>query len=60
MVQTTRIEASPREQAGKGAARATSRAGKVPALNNGAKKEATQIALAPRAGRGRAASTRGP
>jgi large subunit ribosomal protein L25 len=48
MVQTIRIEASPREQAGKGAARATRRAGKVPAVIYGAKQEATLIALDPR------------
>ncbi|HYI83660.1 MAG TPA: 50S ribosomal protein L25/general stress protein Ctc, partial [Acetobacteraceae bacterium] len=48
MVQTIRIEATPREQAGKGAARATRRAGKVPAVIYGAKQEATLIALDPR------------
>jgi large subunit ribosomal protein L25 len=48
MVQTIRIEASPREQAGKGAARATRRAGRVPAVIYGAKQEATLIALDPR------------
>ena len=48
MVQTIRIEASAREQAGKGAARATRRAGKVPAGISGAKREATLIALDPR------------
>jgi len=48
MVQTTRIEASSREQAGKGAARATRRAGRVPAVIYGAKQEATLIALDPR------------
>ena len=48
MVQTTRIEALPREQAGKGAARATRRAGKVPAVIYGAKQDATLIALDPR------------
>jgi large subunit ribosomal protein L25 len=48
MVQTIRIEASAREQAGKGAARATRREGKVPAVIYGAKQEATLIALDPR------------
>lgn len=48
MVQTVRIEALPREQAGKGAARATRRAGRVPAVIYGAKQEATLIALDPR------------
>lgn len=48
MVQTVRIEASSREQAGKGAARATRRAGRVPAVIYGAKQEATLIALDPR------------
>ena len=48
MVQTIRIEASARERAGKGAARATRREGKVPAVIYGAKKEATLIALDPR------------
>src|SRR3712207_8057596 len=45
MVQTIRIEASARERAGKGAARATRREGKVPAVIYGAKQEATLIAL---------------
>ena len=48
MVQTVRIEASARERAGKGAARATRREGKVPAVIYGAKREATLIALDPR------------
>ena len=48
MVQTIRIEASARERAGKGAARATRRDGKVPAVIYGAKQEATLIALDPR------------
>ncbi|MBL6458483.1 50S ribosomal protein L25/general stress protein Ctc [Belnapia sp. T6] len=48
MVQTIRIEAEAREQAGKGAARATRRGGKVPAVIYGAKQEATLIALDPR------------
>ena len=48
MVQTIRIEASARERAGKGAARATRREGKVPAVIYGAKQEATLIALDPR------------
>ena len=47
MVQTIRIEASSREQAGKGAARATRRGGKVPAVIYGAKQDATLIALDP-------------
>jgi large subunit ribosomal protein L25 len=48
MVQTIRIEASARERAGKGAARATRRDGRVPAVIYGAKREATLIALDPR------------
>jgi large subunit ribosomal protein L25 len=48
MVQTIRIEASSRERAGKGAARATRRDGKVPAVIYGAKREAALIALDPR------------
>ncbi|MDU7521324.1 MAG: 50S ribosomal protein L25, partial [Roseomonas mucosa] len=48
MVQTIRIEAAAREQAGKGAARATRRAGHVPAVIYGAKQEATLISLDPR------------
>ena len=48
MVQTIRIEASARERAGKGAARATRRDGKVPAVIYGAKLEATLVALDPR------------
>lgn len=48
MVQTIRIEAEAREQAGKGAARATRRQGLVPAVIYGAKQDATLIALDPR------------
>ncbi|MBP0462461.1 50S ribosomal protein L25/general stress protein Ctc [Roseomonas sp. PWR1] len=48
MVQTIRIEAEAREQAGKGAARATRRQGLVPAVIYGAKQEATLLALDPR------------
>ncbi len=48
MVQTIRIEAEARELAGKGAARATRRAGLVPAVIYGAKEEATLVALDPR------------
>lgn len=48
MVQTIRIEAEAREQAGKGAARATRRQGLVPAVIYGAKKGATLVALDPR------------
>ncbi|MDB5382993.1 MAG: ribosomal protein L25/ral stress protein Ctc [Rhodospirillales bacterium] len=48
MVQTIRIEAEAREQAGKGAARATRRQGLVPAVIYGAKLEATLVALDPR------------
>ncbi len=43
------IEAEARERAGKGAARATRRQGKVPAVIYGAKQEPTLIALDPRA-----------
>ena len=42
------IEAEARERAGKGAARASRRAGKVPAVIYGAKQEAALIALDPR------------
>jgi large subunit ribosomal protein L25 len=42
------IEAEARARAGKGAARATRRAGKVPAVIYGAKQEPTLIALEPR------------
>ncbi len=48
MVQTIRIEAEARGQAGKGAARATRKGGLVPAVIYGAKQEATLIALDPR------------
>ncbi|MBR0672164.1 50S ribosomal protein L25/general stress protein Ctc [Neoroseomonas soli] len=48
MVQTIRIEAEAREQAGKGAARATRRQGLVPAVIYGAKQDATLVALDPR------------
>ena len=49
MASFTTIEAEARERAGKGAARATRRAGKVPAVIYGAKQPATLIALDPRA-----------
>ncbi len=49
MANTTTIEAVSRERAGKGAARATRRAGKVPAVIYGAKIAPTLIALDPRA-----------
>jgi large subunit ribosomal protein L25 len=48
MVQTIRIEAAPRAEAGKGAARATRRQGQVPAVIYGAKQAATLVALDPR------------
>ena len=48
MVQTIRIEAEAREQAGKGAARATRRQGLVPVVIYGAKQDATLAALDPR------------
>ncbi len=48
MVQTIRIEAASRERAGKGAARATRRAGQVPAVIYGAKQESTLLSLDPR------------
>lgn len=48
MVQTIRIEAEAREQAGKGAARATRRQGLVPAVIYGAKQASTLAALDPR------------
>ncbi len=44
----TSIDASARAKAGKGAARATRRAGLVPAVIYGGKKEPTLIALDPR------------
>src|ERR1700712_534091 len=49
MANFTTIEAEARERAGKGAARATRRQGKVPAVIYGAKQEPTLIALDPRA-----------
>ncbi|MFT8516268.1 MAG: 50S ribosomal protein L25/general stress protein Ctc [Acetobacter persici] len=48
MSKITSIDASARAKAGKGAARATRRAGLVPAVIYGGKKEPTLIALAPR------------
>jgi len=49
MANFIRIEAEPRPRAGKGAARATRRAGKVPGVLYGAKQPPTLIALDPRA-----------
>jgi len=49
MANYTTIEAEARERAGKGAARATRRQGKVPAVIYGAKQAPTLIALDPRA-----------
>jgi large subunit ribosomal protein L25 len=49
MANFTSIQAELREGAGKGAARATRRAGKVPAVIYGAKQEPTLITLEPRA-----------
>lgn len=48
MTQFTKLEASSRAKAGKGAARATRRDGQVPAVIYGAKQEAVLIALDPR------------
>lgn len=48
MVQTVRIEAVARANAGKGAARATRREGLVPGVVYGAKQEATLVAFDPR------------
>ena len=48
MANFVKIEAEARERAGKGAARASRRAGKVPAVIYGAKQAATLIALDPR------------
>ena len=48
MADTTVLEASSRAKAGKGAARATRRAGVVPAVIYGAHKEPTLVALDPR------------
>jgi large subunit ribosomal protein L25 len=49
MANVVTIEAEERARAGKGAARATRRAGKVPAVIYGAKREPALIALDPRA-----------
>lgn len=49
MANFTTIEAASRERAGKGAARATRRAGQVPAVIYGAKQAPTLISLEPRA-----------
>lgn len=49
MATIVQIEAEARERAGKGAARATRRAGKVPAVIYGAKEAPSLIALDPRA-----------
>ncbi len=49
MSEVVSVTAEPRERAGKGAARATRRAGRVPAVIYGAKQEPTMIALDPRA-----------
>ena len=49
MANVVTIEAEARERAGKGAARATRRAGKVPAVIYGARQEPSLIALDPRA-----------
>jgi large subunit ribosomal protein L25 len=49
MANIVTIEAEARARAGKGAARATRRAGKVPAIIYGAKQEPTLIALEPKA-----------
>ncbi len=48
MASFTTIQAEARELAGKGAARATRRAGKVPAVIYGAKQAPALIALDPR------------
>lgn len=48
MTEITAITAEPRERAGKGAARATRRAGKVPGVIYGAKQDPVCIALDPR------------
>ncbi len=49
MANVVTIEAEARARAGKGAARATRRAGKVPAVIYGARQEPTLVALDPRA-----------
>ena len=49
MANVVTIEAEARARAGKGAARATRRAGKVPAVIYGASQAPTLIALDPRA-----------
>ena len=41
------IDAEPREQVGKGAARATRRAGRVPCVIYGAKKDPVAISIVP-------------
>jgi large subunit ribosomal protein L25 len=48
MIETTKIAAEPRARAGKGAARATRRAGRVPGVIYGDKKPPTLIDLDPR------------
>lgn len=48
MVDVTNLSAEPKERAGKGAARATRRAGRVPAVIYGAKKDPVMITLDPR------------
>ena len=49
MADVVTIEAEARARAGKGAARATRRAGKVPGVIYGARQEPSLIALDPRA-----------
>ena len=49
MANVVTIEAEARARAGKGAARATRRAGKVPGVIYGARQEPSLIALEPRA-----------
>jgi large subunit ribosomal protein L25 len=48
MPETTTLSAEPRERAGKGAARATRRAGRVPGIVYGGDKEPVLISLEPR------------
>ena len=48
MVDVTDLSAEPKERAGKGAARATRRSGRVPAVIYGAKKDPVMITLDPR------------
>ncbi|HLY54272.1 MAG TPA: 50S ribosomal protein L25, partial [Stellaceae bacterium] len=49
MTEIVTLEALPRDRAGKGAARATRRAGRIPAVLYGDKKEPVTLSLDPKA-----------